>query len=94
MVEVYDLSPAVLARLANISTRAFISAGDDIVIAGFILGGSNGNDRIVVRGIGPSLTALGVPNALPDPTLELRDSNGALLWRTTIGRTTRRKPRS
>ena len=32
-----------------------------------------------MRGIGPSLTALGVPNALADPTLELRNSNGALI---------------
>jgi hypothetical protein len=79
LIEVYDLSQAVLAKLANISTRAFISTGDDIVIAGFILGSNSGNDRIVVRGIGPSLTALGVGNALADPTLELRDSNGALL---------------
>lgn len=79
LVEVYDLSPAVSAKLANISTRAFVSTGDNIVIAGFILGGNSGNDRIVARGIGPSLTALGVPNALANPTLELRDSNGALL---------------
>jgi len=79
LIEVYDLSQAVLAKLANIATRAFISTGDNIVIAGFILGGNNGNDKIIVRGIGPSLTGLGVPNALPDPTLELRDSNGALL---------------
>jgi hypothetical protein len=78
LIEVYDLSQAVLAKLANISTRAFVSTGDDIVIGGFLLGGSNGNDRIVVRGIGPSLTALGVANALANPTLELRDSNGAL----------------
>ena len=40
-------------ELANISTRASVSTGNDIVIAGFILGGNNGNDRIVVRGIGP-----------------------------------------
>ena len=79
LVEVYDLSQAVPAKLANISTRAFVSTGDDIVIAGFILGTHNGDDRIVVRGIGPSLTAFGVPNALADPTLELRDGNGALL---------------
>jgi hypothetical protein len=79
LVEVYDLSPAVLAKLANISTRAFVSTGNDIVIAGFILGGNSGNDRIVVRGLGPSLTAAGVPNALANPTLELRDSNGTLL---------------
>ena len=79
LVEVYDLSQAVLAKLANISTRAFVSTGGDIVIAGFVLGGHTGNDRIVVRGIGPSLTALGVTNALANPTLELRDSNAALL---------------
>ena len=79
LVEAYDLSQAVLAKLANISTRAFVSAGDNIVIAGFILGGDSGDDRVVVRGIGPSLTGAGVPNALADPTLELRDGNGALL---------------
>jgi hypothetical protein len=32
-----------------------------------------------VRGIGPSLTALGVPNALANPTLELRDGDGTLV---------------
>jgi hypothetical protein len=79
LIEVFDLSQAVLAKLANISTRAFVNTGNDIVIAGFILGGNNGQDRIVIRGIGPSLTALGVPNALANPTLELRDNNGALL---------------
>jgi hypothetical protein len=79
LVEVYDLSQAVLAKLANNSTRAFVSTGDNIVIAGFILSGNSGDDRIVVSGIGPSLAALGVPNALADPMLELRDSNGALL---------------
>jgi hypothetical protein len=79
LVEVYDLSQAVPAKLGNISTRAFIGTGDNIVIAGFILGGNSGSDRIVVRGIGPSLSALGVSNALLDPTMELRDSNGALL---------------
>ena len=78
LIEVYDLSQAVPAKLANISTRAFVGTGNDIVIAGFILGNNNGSPRIVVRGIGPSLTAFGVPNALANPTLELRDSNGAL----------------
>ena len=79
LVEVYDLSQAVPAKLANISTRAFVNTGDDIVIAGFILGNHNGGDRVAVRGLGPSLTGLGVPNALANPTLELRNSNGALL---------------
>ena len=79
LVEVYDLNQGVNSKLANLSTRAFVDTGDNIVIAGFVLGGSNGNDRAVVRGIGPSLTAFGVANALADPTLELRDNNGALV---------------
>jgi outer membrane protein assembly factor BamB len=79
LVEVYDLSQALPAKLANISTRAFVGSGSDIVIAGFILGGNSGNDRIAVRGIGPSLTAQGVPDALADPVLELRNGNGTLL---------------
>jgi outer membrane protein assembly factor BamB len=79
LVEVYDLSQPAASKLGNISTRAFVSTGDDIVIAGFILGGSSNNGRVALRGIGPSLTAAGVPNALANPTLELRDGNGALL---------------
>jgi hypothetical protein len=79
LIELYDRDQAALSRLANISTRAFVNTGDDLVIAGFILGNSGGMDRIAVRGLGPSLTAAGVPNALPNPTLELRDGNGALL---------------
>ena len=79
LVEVYDLSQAVPARLANISTRAFVSSADDIVIAGFILGGNNGDDKIAVRGLGPSLTAVGITDALANPMLELRNSSGALL---------------
>jgi hypothetical protein len=79
LVEIYDLNQVVDAKLANVSTRATVSNGDNIVIAGFVLSISSGSDRIVVRGLGPSLTAFGVPNALANPTLELRDPNGALL---------------
>jgi hypothetical protein len=79
LVEVYDLNQTADSKLGNISTRALVNTGDDIVIAGFILGGSTNNDRVAVRGIGPSLTETGVANALPNPRLELRDGNGALL---------------
>jgi hypothetical protein len=81
LVEVYDLDQAADSKLANLSTRAFVSTGSDIVIAGFLLSEGNGTDRVVVRGIGPSLA----PNPFPvsavlaDPILELRDSNGTLL---------------
>lgn len=79
LVEVYDLNSDADSKLANLSTRTFVSTGDNIVIAGFILGGDPpqaGDDRIVVRGLGPSLS---VPSPLANPTLELRNNNGALL---------------
>jgi len=76
LVEVYDLSPNQDSRLTNISTRANVGAGDDIVIAGFIVdGGSVGTT--ILRGLGPSLSGTGV-TGLPDPKLELRDSQGVL----------------
>ncbi len=78
-MEVYDLNAGAGSKLANLSTRAFVNTGDSIVIAGFLLSNNGPSGRVVVRGIGPSLGALGVPNALADPTLELRDGNGALL---------------
>ena len=79
LVEVYDLNAEGASRLANLSTRAFVNTGDSIVIAGFLLSNNGPSDQVVVRGIGPSLAASGVSNALADPTLELRDGNGALL---------------
>jgi len=80
LVEIYDLNQGVDSKLANLSTRAFVSIGDDIVIAGFQLSDIVGLDRIIVRGIGPSLApALPASSVLANPTLELRDSNGALL---------------
>jgi hypothetical protein len=80
LVEVYDLNQEVASKLGNISTRALVSTGDNIVIAGFILGGQNGGERVIVRGIGPSLIcAGGCSSALANPTLELRNSNGTLL---------------
>jgi hypothetical protein len=79
LVEVYDLDTAAASKLANLSTRALVGTGGNVVIAGFILGNNTGNDRVIVRGLGPSLSQFGVPNPLPDPTLELRDGNGALL---------------
>ena len=81
LIEIYDLSPSVSSKLGNMSTRAFCGTGDSVVIAGFMLGSSNGEDKIIVRGIGPSLAPGSLPASavLADPTLELRDSNGTLL---------------
>lgn len=78
LVEAYDLSPFSNSRIANISTRGRVETGDNVMIAGFIVGGSgNISSKVVVRGMGPSLAQAGVSGALLDPTLELYDGNGA-----------------
>jgi hypothetical protein len=79
LVEVYDLDSAAASKLGNLSTRALVRTGNNVVIAGFILGNGTGDDRVVVRGLGPSLSQFGISNPLQDPTLELRDQNGTLL---------------
>lgn len=79
LVEVYDLDAPADAKLSNISTRAFVEAGDNVLIGGIIGGGNGSHPKTLIRAIGPSLTGFGVPNALQDPVLELRDRNGALV---------------
>ena len=84
LVEIYDMEAGAESKLANISTRAFVQTSDDVLIGGLILTGSD-PIRVLLRAIGPSLP---VPGALQNPTLELRDANGALRaenddWRST-----------
>jgi hypothetical protein len=79
VVEVFDLDTAAASKLANISTRSFVQTFDNRLFGGFILGGNNGGGKLIIRAVGPSLVQAGIPNFLPDPTLELRDINGALL---------------
>ena len=78
LFELYDLDPAN-SRVGNISTRGEAGTGTDIIIGGFIVGGTEAT-RTVVRALGPSLSSLGVSGALPDPRLELHDSDGTLLF--------------
>jgi hypothetical protein len=79
LVEVYDIGRLENSNLANISTRGFVGAGDNVMIGGFILGAGNGAARIMIRAIGPSLAAFGVSNPLQNPSVSLRDGNGAVL---------------
>lgn len=79
VVEVYDASASSDSHLGNISTRGFVQSGNNVLIAGFILGGSTANGNVVVRGMGPSLSQFGLNGVLADPTIELRDSNGTVL---------------
>ena len=64
---------AAASKLGNIATRAFVGTDSNVVIAGFILEAISGATSVVLRGIGPSLTGFGVPDALANPTLELHD---------------------
>jgi hypothetical protein len=57
------------ATLGNISTRAFVQTGDDAMIGGFIVQGTEPK-RVIIRAIGPELTQYGVPDPLANPTLE------------------------
>jgi len=75
VVEVYDLDRNVDSKLANISTRGLVQTGDTVLIAGTIVLGPS-TQKVIVRAIGPSLT---IPGKLLNPTLELRDGNGALV---------------
>jgi hypothetical protein len=88
LVEVYDLTPAPNSTLSNISTRSFVQTGDNVMIGGVIVQGTQPR-RVIVRAIGPELTQYDVPNPLADPTLQLYDGTGALIasndnWQHTI----------
>ena len=76
LVEVYDISGGT-TQLANISTRGFVQTGNNVMIAGIVV--QHHDKGVVIRALGPSLTAFGIANALPDPTLDLYDGNGAIL---------------
>jgi sugar lactone lactonase YvrE len=66
--------------LRNISARGVVSLGDNVLIAGFVLGGNAlNNSPVLVRAIGPSLAAHGITNPLQDPMLELHNADGALV---------------
>ena len=78
LCELYDLAPDN-ASVRNISTRALVGTGDDVLIGGFIIGGEDPT-KVMIRAIGPSLTNFGVAGALPDPILELHAADGSLIY--------------
>jgi hypothetical protein len=84
LLEVYDLDRGLGSGVLNISTRGRVDVADNVMIGGVIVAGQ-ASETVVVRAIGPSLPAAG---KLADPTLELHDGNGGLIfsndnWRTT-----------
>jgi hypothetical protein len=86
--EFNGVPPVPTSILGNISTRAFVQTGDNVMIGGFIVQGTQ-TKRVIIRAIGPELTQHGVPDAMSNPTLELHDITGALIasndnWQHTI----------
>ena len=73
-----------LAHAQNISTRLDVRTAEQVGIGGFIVSGT-GTTKVIVRGLGPSLSGGGVLGALADPVLELHGPNGTVLsndnWR-------------
>lgn len=79
--------PNVDAQPLNISTRLEVRTGDQVLIGGFIVTGTDPK-QVILRAIGPSLGSFGIPNPLPDPILELHGSDGSLItmndnWKAT-----------
>jgi hypothetical protein len=79
LVEAYDRDETGDERFANISTRGRVETGDNVMIGGFIAGRQDGPTNVVVRALGPSLAAQGVPQTLQDPTVQLVNSNGDVI---------------
>lgn len=77
LIEIYDLSPADDSLMANLSTRGLVDSGDQVLIAGFIVG-DVGNASVILRAVGPSLAPV-VNDVLSDPTLTVYDENGVAL---------------
>jgi arylsulfate sulfotransferase len=70
--------PAVGPRVLNLSTRGSVSSGDNVLINGFIITGTDPK-TVILRALGPSLSGFGIPSALPDPVLSLYNSSGTLI---------------
>lgn len=78
LVELYDLDPLGRSTVANISTRGAVGEGENVMIGGFILRGSEPS-TIVVRALGPSLSAADIHTPLSDPSVTLHDESGAVV---------------
>jgi PKD repeat protein len=79
LAEVYDadVSQTPVARLTNISARMNVTAGQGVLIGGFVIEG-NIPQTVLIRGAGPALSAYGVTGALPDPVITVLSGSTTL----------------
>jgi CSLREA domain-containing protein len=87
LVEGYDLDRTVDSKFGNISARALVQTGGNVMIGGFVVAGPD-SENVIVRAIGPSLSNFGITDAMLDPTLDLYNSNGVTIasndnWKDT-----------
>ncbi len=75
LVEAYDAGAGVAPRLTNVSARNRVGTGADILIAGVTITGTSPK-TLLIRGIGPTLSAFNVPGVLADPKVEVFNSSG------------------
>ena len=73
LVELYDAGAGTAVRLINVSARNIVGTGANIMIAGFVVDGTVGR-TLLIRAVGPTLAAFGVPGTLADPKLEIFNS--------------------
>jgi hypothetical protein len=71
-------TPQQPVTLGNISTRMRVGTGDNAMIGGFIITGTQ-SKKVIIRGMGPTLGTVGVQGVLSDPFLELHDGTGAVI---------------
>lgn len=80
LAEIYDVDPTMNSRATNLSARGFVGTGNDVLIGGIIIAGPAGTvQRVLIRALGPSLSAGGVANPLANPTLSVHDANGNVI---------------
>src|SRR5208282_5636725 len=87
LAEVYDGTPQGTytpssPRLVNLSARVGVGTGGNILIAGFVVGGTT-SKTVLIRASGPALIPFGVTGTLPDPKLQLY--SGSTLLQTNTG---------
>jgi arylsulfate sulfotransferase len=70
--------PTVGPQALNVSTRGLVGTGDNVLIGGFIISGTDPK-TVVLRALGPSLSGFGVSGVLADPVLSVYNSSNALI---------------
>ncbi|HEY3755894.1 MAG TPA: SMP-30/gluconolactonase/LRE family protein [Opitutaceae bacterium] len=80
LAELYDMdtSGTPATRLINISTKAYVDNGTNILISGFVVTGSV-PETLLIRGDGPALATYGVTNPIATPTITIYNSNNQVI---------------